>query len=401
VAVLVAVAVISFLAFLLALIYQDDLARVESAGSDSFSRSALGHHAFVELLRELGIPVVVSRHETARKLGARNVLLLLEPPRRDEDTRIPRRMRELVRDAPRCLVVLPKRHGWSTTDPPDRIDDHEILSRREPAEVLRELGITAELIRPGSTTAWSSGSIGGTPALDDPQLLRAPDLVPVVACREGVLVATGQAGRLVVLSDPDLLATHGLGRGDNAAIAVRLVDGLREGDGVVVVDETLHGFGIVRSRWADLFRFPLVLAVLHGLVVVAVLLWAAAGRFGAPATPPPAFGAGQEPLIANTAELLRRGGHASRMLVRYLDLTVRDVAGVLHAPRISRAGAPVSWLDRVGRERGVSLSLEALRNEVTARSRERRLDPSRLVATARRIHRWKTEILHDDARRRP
>lgn len=404
--VLASVATVSFLAFLLALIFQDDLAEVRSVDPNSFSRSALGHEAFVETLRELDVPVIVSRHTTGRKLADRSVLVLAEPPRPEEDTQQVRDLRSLIRGSTRTLLVLPKREGFRSRDDPGWVASTHLVPRHEVARVLEILGIDAKVVRPGSTTEWAAApGIDAVPDLTEPQLLTCEGLRPLVSCREGVLAAFVESarasGRLLVVSDPDLIATHGLGRGDNAAAAVRILERLREGRGVVVFDETLHGFAIERGRMTELFRFPLVLAVLHGLVVVVVLLWAGMGRFGAPAEPPPRFGAGKEALIENTAELLRRGGHAGRMLRRYLDMTVRDVADTLHAPPETQTGDRLRWLQRIGAERGISRSLESVSSEVLVRARERRIDPSRLVATARCVHHWKTEILHGHTRRRP
>ena len=63
------------------------------------------------------------------------------------------------------------------------------------------------------------------------------------AVGDGGLVVTqdeGLAGelrrgrhRILILSDPDLLSNHGLRRGDNAVLAVRLIDHLRPAGGAV------------------------------------------------------------------------------------------------------------------------------------------------------------------------
>ena len=70
----------SLLAFCLLLAFGDEFSEVSSHEGDAFSRSALGHHAFVALLEELDVPVVVSRSATARKLRDSSVLVVAEPP---------------------------------------------------------------------------------------------------------------------------------------------------------------------------------------------------------------------------------------------------------------------------------------------------------------------------------
>ena len=55
-------------------------------------------------------------------------------------------------------------------------------------------------------------------------------LIPIVSSPEGILLGElGRAdGRVLVLADPDILATHGLGKGDNANLAFRIIDNLRD-----------------------------------------------------------------------------------------------------------------------------------------------------------------------------
>ena len=62
----------------LSLITEDPNARI-SAGTDSYSTSAIGHEALVRFLERLDVPVVVSRSQTDRKVGDRAALVILEP----------------------------------------------------------------------------------------------------------------------------------------------------------------------------------------------------------------------------------------------------------------------------------------------------------------------------------
>ncbi len=97
---LVSVVSLSFLAALLWGVFGPELRSDRSVASDSFSRSAIGHHAFVELLRELEIPVVVSRNNSGAKAGDRALLLIMEP------LLLLKRLRSLTLSPPPLLLLL-------------------------------------------------------------------------------------------------------------------------------------------------------------------------------------------------------------------------------------------------------------------------------------------------------
>jgi hypothetical protein len=310
----------------------------------------------------------------------------------DQDEDAPVTLEHLLRHVPRALVVLPKRFALRTRPGRDWIDDQELYPPDEVRRVLHRLGIAGTVERPDAVH-WANNAYGVEPVLETPQVIAGSNMIPLVSCDRGILLGVDRnASELrYVLSDPDLIATHGLGRGRNAVLAVRMVEELLGPTGAVVVDETIHGYELERSAWSELFRFPLVLVTLQVVFVASVLLWSSMGRFGAPESPPPDFTPGKDALLRCTAELLQRGDHAGRMLRRYLDATTRDVAGALHAPPDLEGARLRIWLDRIGTERGVSLSVIDLHEESRA---NRRREDTHLPDLATRIHRWKTEILH-------
>src|SRR5262249_19925555 len=157
----------------------------------------------------------------------------------------------------------------------------------------------------------------------------------------------------LVLSDPDILSNHGLGEGDNARLALEVLEHARESWRSVVVDETLHGFERIPSLWGELFAFPLLPAGVQGAVALLLLVWSGLGRFGRPGAGPAGLAPGKGVLIENTALLLRSAGHSAYSLGRYFDATLAEVARALHAPAFARGGETDAWLLEVGRKRGV------------------------------------------------
>ncbi|MEM8886150.1 MAG: hypothetical protein AAGD14_18965 [Planctomycetota bacterium] len=385
---------VSLIGGLLWAVFGGEIQGTDSIQADSFSRSALGHHAFVELLRELDIDTLVSRNRSGSRAGKRALLLIAEPV---VGSGLREGMlRDQVAEARTCLLVLPKwegtvdkkQNGWVGSVYP--VDD---AMRDKP---LTALGINARVRRlpDGAAPRWDADI---APRLIQPQLLASGDFVPLIASDAGTLLARVRTryGEVFVLSDPDLLSNHGLSHPGNAIAMLTVLARVRaSADQPVVVDETLHGFGREPSVYRALFDFPLLVATLHGVAIVVVLLWAGMGRFGKPEPARPPLGEGQEVLLANTADLLAAGGHAGPALVRYLNFASRETRDALHAPARLGGDELAAWLDRAAAARGITPSMTELRATTRSLDRRRRAGAKReVLLTARSIHRWKEDMI--------
>ena len=76
---LVTVGTISFVGALVLSLLVGDGGSVRSADANTFSYSAIGHRAFVEILERVEMPVLVSRYDSAGKAGASSLLVIAEP----------------------------------------------------------------------------------------------------------------------------------------------------------------------------------------------------------------------------------------------------------------------------------------------------------------------------------
>jgi hypothetical protein len=379
-----------------------------SAGGDSYSRSALGHRGFVDLLTDEGIQVVRSQHDSARRAGAHSVLLVAEPRLGSEEQK--QALGAFVGEAAHVVLVLPKRSGFRDPEHRGWIEETELLPASDADDVLGALDIEAKVVRPAvSTSRFESQLAESFPVgaeLHDPQLL-APDakLRPLVYSAEGILVGRYDLDddggtSIIVVADPDLIANHGLAHGENAAIALAAIQALRPPGAVVVVDETLHGHIATPSLWRELFTFPLSLATASALLALALLLWSAMGRFGKPRPAPRALEAGKRSLIDNTAELTRHGGHAAHALERYLHAALHDAARASHAPAQLGPAELREWLQQAARARHVTTDLNALEREVAELSAlpgNRPGTAARALAVASRIHRFRQEMIDGSA----
>lgn len=385
-------------------IFAEEIVPTSTAGAHGYSRSAIGHHGLVALLRALDIHVLQSEHDSAGKAGDDAVLVAAEPLIVEPDGPRAQALRAM-RDGTRgLLLVLPKWYGLPDDSQPAWVSDVALLPIEEVTPVLDVLGIEATVTRPAQVSGWIGSediTLEADPVLPAPQLLTSEMLVPVISCNEGMLLGAYQAEEdapwLLVLADPDLLSNHGLKRGRNAHLTVAVIELLRWVSGepmpdTVVFDETLHGFQKEPSLWRALFEFPLALATIQVLLAAVALLWASLGRLGKPITPPPAIAPGKGFLIHNTATLLRQGGHSAHALARYLDAAMREVARALHAPPQRDAAGLRRWLARAEGARRVTHTLEALGREVGACERDRK-SQARAVRAALHIHQWREEMI--------
>lgn len=370
-----------------------DVFEVPSYAADSFSRSAVGHHAFVRLLRDLGRTVIVSRSRTAEKApGA--ILLVLEPlvgPGEVGDASRAR-MEEMVQASERVLVVLPKRTGFPDRLRPRWLEGATLVPEAVADRVLSATGVDGHVARAAASIGAWSGALPA-PELTDVQLVRSGELDPLVATDEGILAGEKVEGdvHLVVLADPDVLATHGLGRGANAELAVALLDRLDpEGRAAVVVDETLHGHEAQPSLARELMRWPLVLATVQAALALALLAWAALVRFGRPRPAPAALAPGKDFLVENTAELLRHGGHLGPAVDAYWRAAREQIARALRPPG-ERSGDLERWLGGLAAARGRGARLAALERRVAALS-GRRGHAEEALRTALEIHAFREEM---------
>ncbi|MBK8099762.1 MAG: hypothetical protein IPK26_21880 [Planctomycetes bacterium] len=384
------IAVLSLLASAWLLLFPGEGARARSTDADGYSRSAIGHLGLVALLRELGEPVVLA----TRQRPIDGVLVIAEP--RFEGRLAGPPLATWLRGGGSALVVLPKRRavvdvrreGWVSEAPP-----RDVREAQELLESLREWTGERSLLRVQRAGGWSGEFAWSPPVWSDSLQLLRPDLDEdevVWAAEQGVFLA--RFGKLWVLTDPDLLANHGLLRGDNAASVVALLRHLR-GDGPIVIDETMHGHDDAADFWRLAGQFPHVLIPAQLLLLFAFLGWLGRGRFGPVQPPPPAIAPGKAFLIDNIASLLRRGTPDALALRAWLRATVRRTAERLHAPPGMNDDRCREWL--LARTAGNAREELAA---ALATSPDRRGRAA--VELAQDIHRRLEELLHADRRDR-
>ncbi len=386
---LIAVGVVAFVGTIVLTLFGDELSIISSAGTNTASKSAIGHKAFVELLRRNDIDVFVSRSYKTNTGGKNRLLLLAEPP---TDWRPD--MAALFA-AERVLIVLPKWIGFADPSARGFVATVSLQQKARVEAVLKRIAPEATISREEPTTSDCDTSDMPAVSIDKPQLM---SLVGKVVCPSGNLLSFAKAngrGTIWILSDPDVMNNHGLDNGDNAAFMLAAIRRLLPDGGTVVVDETIHGLAVDANPWTALLAFPALLVTLQGAMAIAVLFWAASARFGAPAreevvaTP---FASDTPPLVANGARLLVSAGHGGAILRRYARMTRQAAVRHLHPPAGLKGRLLIEWLDRVAARRGVSVSLTTLLDEVADAADTPKPEPRRILRVARRLYRWKEEM---------
>ncbi len=309
------------------------MAKPDPIGPAIYSKSALGHAAVFDMLADLGIPVEESDLGSGEHFTPNSVAVIAEP-RTDSAT-----LDEVqaMLDAPTVLLVLAKREGNADPKRPNWIGQDRLIAVSDVQRILSLADKGATLTRDAAPGPWTVSQFGNAqPDIRHVQLMHSTRLHPLLAGQSGMLIGeVRERGRnLVVVSDPDLIANHGIARGDNAQIVVSLIEYMRAGhDGTVVFDEFIHGYAPRPFHMLGiLFQFPFVLVSVQAAIAVALLAWAALGRFGAARTRPPVIAAGRRSLIEAGALLVSRNGNHAALSARYYEEMVRDAAATLRAP---------------------------------------------------------------------
>jgi|GEM_PF-587007 len=315
------------------------------------------------------------------------------------------------------LVVLPK---WRTgvalagvahpdllREPGDNpVDRGQLLSGRGAAVVSGGEGF-ADFAVPAGPAA------GLRARLYMPQVVRGSFCEPVIGRADAMLLGRCHTdGRAYwLLADPDLLNSHGLRQGDNAAIAKALLAGLADGKPIVVDYSTFvwaqddrAGSSAPENRrsWADLGRFfapPFGYLWAAFAVLAALVLWRASVRYG------PALrrfddgpGAAKAVSIAAKARLLRLTGHDDALLRVHVAGRLHAVAAELLGPTRRGPGEPLDQVCLLVGRRDPVLSRELQEAAAEAGG----LPPSAPTAEAvRRLDRFETviyRVLHDFGR---
>ncbi|HWD68441.1 MAG TPA: hypothetical protein VG227_10815 [Caulobacteraceae bacterium] len=393
------VGVFAFCALLVLFTYASNLETGDNGGGHALSRSAIGFSGLAAGLRDLGEPVLVSRHKLPA--GRTAGIYVLTPPLAALD----RNVTPMGFGGP-VLTVLPKwdavsdpsRRGWVAPNPftpgglaPTRALPPETLLAK--AHVARRPGEGQAILRAldnpfGAGQMLRTGPIKSFQTMD---LKGWRGWTPVMVDETGATVmAKAPWGPVYLISDPDLLDNQGLKDLTGFSTALAIVNQMRANGGPVIFDVTLNGLGGQRSALNLLFDPPFLAVTLCLAAAAALAGWQAFCRFGPARRGERALAFGKQALTDNTAALAKLAGKETAMGEPYAALTRDLAARAVGAPRTLTDDALTEFLDRLARRKGSADGLGYL--AVVARTAS---DRGRLLAAARQLYRWRMEMTRE------
>jgi len=154
-------------------------------------------------------------------------------------------------------------------------------------------------------------------------------------------------GRIVLLSDPFIVANNGISRADNLQLAVNVVTG---NGGLVAFDEFHQGRAAVHNALIQYFAGTPVLAICGQFALVGLLvIWSRGSRFARPLPLPQIDRRSSLEFVASMAELQQRArahdlaleniyGRVRRVLVRHAGLNHSSARAQIAARIAARSG---------------------------------------------------------------
>lgn len=155
------------------------------------------------------------------------------------------------------------------------------------------------------------------------------------------------SGRIMLLSDPFIVANNGINRADNLQLAINLVTG---GGGMIAFDEFHQGRGATRNALIQYFEGTPVLAICGQLALLGLMvIWSRGSRFARPLPLPQVDRRSSLEFVASMAELQQRArahdlaleniyGRVRRVLVRHAGLSNSSPRSEIAARVAARSG---------------------------------------------------------------
>ncbi|HEX6186791.1 MAG TPA: DUF4350 domain-containing protein [Pyrinomonadaceae bacterium] len=360
--------------------------RIESAGDSevspdrsTFNSGATGTQALYDFLDESGQPVMRWRESTSSLLASADpkpaTFIVIGPLQVGYTKRETRELLSWVESGGRLLIVDrrpdrrlldgredwtidPLGYPWSDLDPNNFEQMTSGIAPIKPAQPTA-LARNVESVMPSrfmgaimfeprqANSPTASEDTGADDEEEEPGYFERPSpdvsdpeqpagqsndrsLAPVVHFREkrGALLVDYPYGngRIVLLSDPYIVANNGIGRADNLLLAMNAVTG---GGGMIAFDEFHQGRPATHNELFQYFSGTPVLAICAQLALIGVaVVWSQGRRFARPLPLPHVDRRSKLEFVASMAELQQRArahdlaleniyARVRRVLVRY------------------------------------------------------------------------------------
>lgn len=376
---------------------RDTQAGAERA-TTSVSASALGFKGLADLLRDFGF--TVARNRLAAPPGGLNgsVAVIASPRSVDEFKSAIQRFE----DAHAILLVAPKHLETRAPQPNRFVLEQELLDEDLASRLVGSAASGLRIARPASAPDHAVSLIGPAPRGRPSQVLEMTDAdLRIVVGSEGrggdpttalLVELQASAPRIWLLADAEPLNNRGLFHQDNAVFAIRLFDALAHSDRKVVFDEAMNGDIVAPTALANLFSLPWLALTAALLGLIAVIGLTGAYRFGDPKEGAVGIAAGRMALLDAAARLhLARDGGAGASRI-FLRRTMQVVARRRRAPRLAEDDL-AAWFRPIEARLSTTDSASRLLADARAVASDTSSSTGRSHSLARRIHRWRLEML--------
>jgi len=392
---MVAVGALSLLFYIVFAAYAPDLNGDSDGRTNVMSRSAIGFAGLAAFLKEQGIPVLISRGLGEAELSEAS--LIIETPGLENDTA---EVNAVTHQGPK-LVILPKwfalpdpiHPGWVRNggiEPADSLAKSLLESPSKSSTLARR-----EATAPARLRYAVNRSELTTGPIERLQTIGGSDWTAEITdqsnpAQAGIILARLSDSNTYILSDPDLMNTHGLKDLATARAAIAIIRNLRAGDGPVVFDLTLAGYRRSPNFLRLLFEPPLLGATLCALLAALLMGVHAAVRFGAPVAAGRAFALGKQALADNSAALIAMARRTHRIAPRYAATMRRRVARAVGAPADARDEVLNELLEKLRTRDAKAPPLGEMFTEAAGAE-----DDADALRVARKLYRWRREIIHE------
>lgn len=395
---MVIVGIVAFSAFLVLLAFADDLRSPDNSHEHAQSQSAVGFAGIARLLDQMGHVVRINRGtpEEAYNDGA---FVVLSPPAGREIT-----WQDFYAVYANNLVVLPKWNTRPNRDNPLWVDKVGLATPEAIEATVRNVLYDVTITRaPGlfsgallDAQTGESLTIGPVEHL---QSISGELLDPIITDSSGNIILGAMWDEdsddilAYVLSDPDLINTHGLKSPLTARTAVAIFEDLAAGSSSISFDVTLHGMSRSRNMLQLALSPPFLPAVLclafAGVLVAAVALAGPPGKPGGRAIP-----FGKMTLVDNTAKLIANAGRNAGVAERYVAMTRKQAMRALGLPSTASDAQQSAMLDALR-----SASPDASRYSDLAGDVAKAKHVPAILQALQRMYKWKQELGRERSRR--
>ncbi|MEO1044372.1 MAG: DUF4350 domain-containing protein [Pseudomonadota bacterium] len=411
---MVLVGCLAFLAMLYSLGAGNPLSNQDGDSGHAASKSLIGYHGLVDLLRDTGADVSLSRTPAA---AGDYSLLVVTPDFRADWEEVGGLISRHRFNGP-TLVILPKwivmrdrqlERGWV-----------RLVDTLEQQITNDEIGFTTTISQADSRNRRLMTGLGAVPKTPEKlATFDSDDVHPMVSdARTGKPVigyvddtygfdwlntlqphAPPPSGSdpeeyeyydawpVVLVADPDLFNNMGLAEQETALHALRLFEALdRDDDLPIVFDLTANGLGRADNLLTLAFRPPFLAATICFLVAAFMVGWVAFTRFAPPMLAARVIDFGKETLVSNSAATMR--------LLRREHLLREPYANLIRRMAIRRLGLPPTMdadaiTARLDAETPDDVMPYSVRRDRLLAARK----PKDIAVAAAELHAWKKDYL--------